>query len=551
MPRRLTLSDHGELVIQELRTNGLAGVTITAPADLTGGSYAIELPDALPAGTEFLTITAAGKLGLSAGSTSSLDAAYDAGGAGLGAKITADAAVPVEIEVPAASGNSALLLDQDDNQKALDITKDGAGAGDAIAVLNAGTGRGLFIDQDGAGVGLDVDQDGGAIALRVNQAAAFAALDITAGAAAGVVIAQANNNRALQITKTGAGAGSALFLENDGTGNGVTIQQDGAGIALSLDQNGNGNALLIDAAAGSSSHVIDLTNNGTGRAVSITQVGNSICFLLNVLSSSTSDALRVTHAGNATALNVHKSGTGAGIAFDLENDGTGNGLFLDQDGNGIGLNIDSEATSANGANIDMVAGSTGNALFLDHNGNGIALNIDSEATSQPLIALLPIDSNSRGDIAAGGSTRVSDPSAPADGDIWYHTTASRWKARLSGNSVTFANLLGPAFGGAQIATIGTGAVSATTEETGVLVLAAESGTADDLDSILVTGSDEVLSGDTLILRADAGDTITVKHNTGNIHLDGSADKALVNGNQLMLIYNGTDWVQLTPMMVLP
>jgi len=26
---------------------------------------------------------------------------------------------------------------------------------------------------------------------------------------------------------------------------------------------------------------------------------------------------------------------------------------------------------------------------------------------------------------------------------------------------------------------------------------------------------------------------------------------LVNGNQLMLIYDGTDWRQLTPMMVLP
>jgi len=83
-----------------------------------------------------------------------------------------------------------------------------------------------------------------------------------------------------------------------------------------------------------------------------------------------------------------------------------------------------------------------------------------------------------------------------------------------------------------------------------VILAAESGTAADLDS-LSGGAVGLVAGDTVVLRADVGDTITVKHNTGNIHLDGSADKALVNGNQLMLIYDGTDWRQLTPMMVLP
>jgi hypothetical protein len=80
---------------------------------------------------------------------------------------------------------------------------------------------------------------------------------------------------------------------------------------------------------------------------------------------------------------------------------------------------------------------------------------------------------------------------------------------------------------------------------------AESGPgADDLDTINGGGT-LFVEGDVVIFKAGTGDTITLKHNTGNIHLDGSADKVLVNGNHLAVRYNGTDWEQLTPMMVLP
>ena len=187
-------------------------------------------------------------------------------------------------------------------------------------------------------------------------------------------------------------------------------------------------------------------------------------------------------------------------------------------------------------------------LLLDQNGNGVALNIDSEATSKVLINLLPINGNTRGDISCNGTGRTSDPSTPSNGDIWYNGTDARWKGTLSGNDRTILGIVGPSFDASTFtSTISTGSVSALR---GTIVLAAETGTADDLDTLNVVGS-SVQDGDTIILRADTGDTITVKHNTGNIHLDASADKALVNGNQLMLIYNGTDWLQLTPMMVLP
>ena len=71
------------------------------------------------------------------------------------------------------------------------------------------------------------------------------------------------------------------------------------------------------------------------------------------------------------------------------------------------------------------------------------------------------------------------------------------------------------------------------------------------DNVVIGGmGGSAIAGDLVVLEADTGDTITVKHNVGNIHLDGAADKVLVNGNKFTLMFNGTDWEQLTPMMVL-
>ncbi len=72
-----------------------------------------------------------------------------------------------------------------------------------------------------------------------------------------------------------------------------------------------------------------------------------------------------------------------------------------------------------------------------------------------------------------------------------------------------------------------------------IVVAAQSGTADDL--IEVTG---LTVGDEIILRADTGDTITVKHNDGGatikIHLLSDSDKTLDEINGLRLMYIATN-----------
>lgn len=72
------------------------------------------------------------------------------------------------------------------------------------------------------------------------------------------------------------------------------------------------------------------------------------------------------------------------------------------------------------------------------------------------------------------------------------------------------------------------------------VVAAESGTADDLDSITAT---DAQANDICIIKADTGDTITVKHGTGNIQLPGGQDIVLDASklNFLILMYDGTNW----------
>ena len=89
----------------------------------------------------------------------------------------------------------------------------------------------------------------------------------------------------------------------------------------------------------------------------------------------------------------------------------------------------------------------------------------------------------------------------------------------------------------QTVTIATG-VATVANLTPIVVLAAEDGTADTLTTLTVAG---VLTGDTVILVADTGDTITV--DDANIDL-AAATRAIAPGGSLGLRYDGTSWVEL-------
>lgn len=73
-------------------------------------------------------------------------------------------------------------------------------------------------------------------------------------------------------------------------------------------------------------------------------------------------------------------------------------------------------------------------------------------------------------------------------------------------------------------------------------IAAESGTTDDLDTISIsTALNLGTYRPMLVLIADSGDTITVKHGTGNIVLNAAGDFSLTAAKMLLLIYDGTNW----------
>jgi len=77
------------------------------------------------------------------------------------------------------------------------------------------------------------------------------------------------------------------------------------------------------------------------------------------------------------------------------------------------------------------------------------------------------------------------------------------------------------------------------------VIAAESSTSDDLDTINLGYTNLTVKGNTyrpfLCIIADSGDTITLKHGTGNIDLPGDADVELSDDAFLWLLWDGTNW----------
>ena len=100
---------------------------------------------------------------------------------------------------------------------------------------------------------------------------------------------------------------------------------------------------------------------------------------------------------------------------------------------------------------------------------------------------------------------------------------------LSGSSIS---------GGTQTVTIASG-VATVTQPTAVVVLAAESGTADQLDTLTVTGA---TAGDIIVLVPDTGDTITVDDANNDL---GAATRAIAPGGSLTVRYDGTSWVEVT------
>lgn len=99
-------------------------------------------------------------------------------------------------------------------------------------------------------------------------------------------------------------------------------------------------------------------------------------------------------------------------------------------------------------------------------------------------------------------------------------------------------LLAQGIGESAIA-IAAGVLTLPDDSTGIIYVAAQSGTEDDLDTMIGTGID---AGDMIVLIADAGDTITVKDSAAaNGFSLGGYDVVIEEETCLCVVKDGTTW----------
>ncbi len=95
-------------------------------------------------------------------------------------------------------------------------------------------------------------------------------------------------------------------------------------------------------------------------------------------------------------------------------------------------------------------------------------------------------------------------------------------------------------------TIATGVVTATQSQH--IIAVEPNGATDDLVTITVGHSNLSSAGITfrpwLLITADTGDTITLKHGTGNIACSTNQDIVLDDEMYILLVYNGTNWINI-------
>jgi hypothetical protein len=427
MGRDIDLTDNGVAIFREAVGNGVAAVTVDAPADLTGvaGSYSMELLDQLPAGTRFLQIDAAGKwTTASPGALTDLDAAYDSGGPGNGRVITADSGA-VEITTPAASGNNCLRLLQSDNQLALFIQKLGVGGGGAAFITDAGTGTSLQVTKTGPS-GLTALISGGGGSLSVSNQ-----IDIQGDAAVG----------ALSVTSLDVGTNPA-----------IKTFQFGAGVALHVDNSGNAFEAIIrlESGAGVTDAKVEFVQNAV-RRWEIGYDESAGGFILGRLSFANpsiflEDFAGHVHIGAATApaSNARLQVTEAGSLVALFTSATGlSRLALEASGTTSPTHV---GVHAQADTLILFAGNT-NSLIVEADGKITATkwNVDAQ-----------------GDATFGSGTDAADhsvtiPCPATNAAILDFGTAGGTEGRL--RYVRGSDSLVMSLGGVQLFTFAGGAVN--------------------------------------------------------------------------------------------
>jgi hypothetical protein len=225
------------------------------------------------------------------GAGSTLNAAYDSGGAGAGRAIDVD------------SGAVALTVSDTDNCPALILTQnDATNDPTALQIVSGAGATGISIDIDGQAAGTDIEGTGAVWAVTGTGAATFVGVT-TAGAATSV---NANSNFNTSIN-TGTSSGAVAIGGGSGT---IVLASSDWGISTTGVVTGIA-SIAMDAAAAN----LTLTSTGAAQDLTVALAGATDSSLVLSSTGTGADALQVrTTAGG---IDITVAGAAAGEDLDL------------------------------------------------------------------------------------------------------------------------------------------------------------------------------------------------------------------------------------------
>ncbi len=465
--------------------NGGAAGSVTVDTDsgainFTHGAQAIEASGTNQATGGTIDIDATGAIGF-AGVISSDAASANAGNVSItttGSTITSTH-VAQFIDADSTTGNAGDI----------DIDADGQ-------ITMAGV-----IDANGATSGGDVSIITTTGGITSTHVASFISADTTNTGNGGTVVLQAPGNivYAGTLTSTAVNSNGGSVTINS-TGGAVTSTHAGAAVDTSVGTAGNGGAVNIDAGTTVSltSGIDTSTPDGTGGQVDIDS-GTSVT--IDTIDSSSG----ATGAGGA--ININTTGTGVitlnGNLTSSAVDGAGGAVTLSDDvviSTGGTLNINSSSTNDDGGAVTITGATSSDAaannLTITASGGAGAGDIggavtlgvfdDTDGTQFVNDVTITSTGNTAGNLTLNGNITLNDDGGGDFGDFTFNG-GNTIVGVASGNTVTIDTEADNSTNGGNI-DLGSGTVSATNSDTGLVLDARGNGTGGDIDFGTVTNT---------------------------------------------------------------
>jgi hypothetical protein len=509
MGRNQDYTDGGIASFFEDRANGLNTATMHAPAALAG-TYDIELLDALPAGTEVLRIDASGKLSTVVGSGGSLDTAYDFGGAGAGRVIlTTDG--PLEL-----AGVDGLRLNT-----AIPKIEFETDVGDFNWRIAAAVSAQHLLFQLGE-LDADISDDAFSTILSIDSLRMVGIN--TANPQEALHVSAVSGDTKIRLQTAALSDASLVFMEDSVSRFELGYDDSAGGFVLGRTDFTNPVLLVEDVTGDVGINEVDpdakLHVTSTAALASLIESSNALA-RLGLRASGTTDENQVGVMADGNDLILFG---GAAARVVVQADGR------------VGIGIDPPI-----AKLHVDESVVGDGIRVTHSAANPAVNIIKSAGDAPCLRL---QQNATGARAPYNMTAMTTgPTASADGDFWHVSSLNRLKFSFTGIERSILARSFRPFGPEATATIASGVLVVSAP---IMICAAEgAGTTDAVDTISVGPAE---AGDEIIVRPDTGDTITFNHGTGNLVLDAAGNKSLDGRDQMKLVFDGTDWLQLTPVM---